>query len=1153
MKLRKRTLIAIGVTFACLVLMLYLVSRVILLGSFAELEEQYARRDVERVLSALSDELAALDTMVFDWAAWDDTYTFIEDANEEYIVSNLVDETFTSPRLNLMLFINSSGQIVFGKGFDLDNEEEISVPQSLQEHLTDDALLRHPDTESSIAGIVLLPEGPLLVASRPILTSEEEGPLRGTMIMGRYLDSAEVERLAEITHVSLSVRRSDDEQMPPDFQAARAAISPSFPQEASVFVQPLSAESVAGYALLNDIYGEPNLMLRVDMPREIYQQGQTSMLYLVFLLMVGGMAFTGMSSLMTDKIVISRLVRLNADVNSIGASGDLSTRVLATGRDELSSLADTINGMLAALEQSDSELRESEERYRLLFNSGNDVVLVSGMTDEGLPGKLIAVNDVACRKLGYTREELLQLSPLDLAAPENWDDFPALAQKFLTERWVLFETMGLAKDGTQIPFEINAHLFDLDAQPAMLSIARDITERKRAEEALRESERRFRDVARTTGDWIWEVDAEGRYTYVSPIVEQVLGYTPAEMLGRHYCDFFHPNEELRVLIQEIFHRKEPFVNLVGSNVHKDGHEVILETSALPLTGAQGNLLGYRGACRDVTAEHRLEERLAMVHALGRELVLSGDEQQVAHAAVDAARFLLRCQLCGLWLVDEERKMLVRRAYYASEQVADITTLPLDGEQGIIVAVARSGEPVCLPDVREDARYVDAGIGTRAELCVSLKVEERVIGVLNVESEKLDAFGGGDRRLLSTLADQAAMAIENARLYEEAEHRLSEARLVQEVMLAAASTLDFDLVLERTVKALHRALGIDRIGFLLPGERDGTLVPHPSLVGSVESTLQILIAGSLVGQVYRTGQPMLVRDLTQESDYLERAPEVCCALAVPVRVGDRVIAVLHAESPRARAFGEDELRLFTTVAGQLGVTLENARLFQREREQREQLRTLTTRLTEAEEAERQRLARELHDQVGQNLTALGLNLNIVRSQMPKETADLVHPRLDDSLALVEQMTERIYGVMADLRPPVLDDYGLMAALRWYSARFASRVNITVTVQGEDPVPRLDAPVENVLFRIAQEALTNVAKHAQATQVTVAVEVEVGSGTVRLVVADDGVGFDPTRVAGPDERLKWGLLTMAERAEGVGGHFRIESSPRRGTRVIVEVAR
>ncbi|MCK4471455.1 MAG: GAF domain-containing sensor histidine kinase, partial [Anaerolineae bacterium] len=267
----------------------------------------------------------------------------------------------------------------------------------------------------------------------------------------------------------------------------------------------------------------------------------------------------------------------------------------------------------------------------------------------------------------------------------------------------------------------------------------------------------------------------------------------------------------------------------------------------------------------------------------------------------------------------------------------------------------------------------------------------------------------------------------------------------------------------------------------------------------------------------------------------------------------VIGVLNVESEKLDAFGGDDRRLLSTLADQAAMAIENARLFQRERKQREQLRTLTTRLAEAEEAERQRLARELHDQVGQNLTALGLNLNIVRSQMPREMADLVRPRLDDSLALVEQMTERIYGVMADLRPPVLDDYGLMAALRWYSARFASRVNIAVTVQGEDPVPRLDAPVENVLFRIAQEALTNVAKHAHATQVTVAVEVEVDSGTVRLVVADDGIGFDPTRVAGPDERLKWGLLTMAERAEGVGGHFRIESSPQRGARVIVEVAR
>ncbi|GAF67315.1 unnamed protein product, partial [marine sediment metagenome] len=225
-----------------------------------------------------------------------------------------------------------------------------------------------------------------------------------------------------------------------------------------------------------------------------------------------------------------------------------------------------------------------------------------------------------------------------------------------------------------------------------------------------------------------------------------------------------------------------------------------------------------------------------------------------------------------------------------------------------------------------------------------------------------------------------------------------------------------------------------------------------------------------------------------------------------------------------------------------------------RQHTERLRALTTQLAEAEEAERQRLARELHDQVGQNLTALGINLNIIRTQLPEETPPPVRSRLDDSLSLLEQTAERIRDVMANLRPPVLDDYGLVAALHWHGEQFAQRTDIAVAVEGEEPVPRLAARVENALFRIAQEALTNVAKHAQATQVTVTVEAD--DGTLRLIVADDGVGFDPSTtlraspapLAEPDGGRGWGLLTMTERAEAVGGRCRIESDPRQGTRVI-----
>jgi len=218
---------------------------------------------------------------------------------------------------------------------------------------------------------------------------------------------------------------------------------------------------------------------------------------------------------------------------------------------------------------------------------------------------------------------------------------------------------------------------------------------------------------------------------------------------------------------------------------------------------------------------------------------------------------------------------------------------------------------------------------------------------------------------------------------------------------------------------------------------------------------------------------------------------------------------------------------------------------------ERLRALAAQLDEVTEAERRQLARELHDQVGQNLTALGINLNIVRMQMPGEAAAPVRSRLDDSLSLVEQTTERVRDVMAHLRPPALDDYGLLAALHWYGEQFARRTDIAIAVEGEEPVPRLARRVENALFRIAQEALTNVAKHAQATHVRVTVEAE--GGTLRLVVADDGIGFDPAHLSEPDEGRGWGLLTMTERAEAVGGSCRIESEPGQGAQVIVEVAR
>ncbi len=363
MTLRRKTLLIIAGTFYGVIILLFFISRTILLESYADLEGQSTYRDVDRVLASYSQQLASLETTASDWAAWDDTYAFIADASEEYIRSNLTDSTFTGLGLNLMLYADSAGQIVFSKAFDLKNEEAIPLPQSIPDYLAGhEFLVNHKDTESSYAGTIILPESPMLIASHPILTSEDEGPIRGTLLMGRYLDAAKINELAEITFLSINIYQFDDPRLPPDFSVARSSITVTSP----VFVQPLGEQSIAGYTLIKDISGHPALMLRVDTPRDIYHQGQSAISYLILTIVGVSLTFGVVTLLLLERQILSRLSYLSRSVSDIGTGGKLSARVSVPGSDELSRLGATINGMLAALEQSETELRELFEEEKKL-------------------------------------------------------------------------------------------------------------------------------------------------------------------------------------------------------------------------------------------------------------------------------------------------------------------------------------------------------------------------------------------------------------------------------------------------------------------------------------------------------------------------------------------------------------------------------------------------------------------------------------------------------------------------------------------------------------------------------------------------------------------------------------------------------------------
>jgi PAS domain S-box-containing protein len=244
------------------------------------------------------------------------------------------------------------------------------------------------------------------------------------------------------------------------------------------------------------------------------------------------------------------------------------------------------------------------------------------------------------------------------------------------------------------------------------------------------------------------------------------------------------------------------------------------------------------------------------------------------------------------------------------------------------ALLEASQPHISPEERDWLQQ----LGVQVLFLIPLLYRRQTIGL--VEIGRLQSDGQvtlTELRLAETMAAQAAVAIEHARLYDEATRRLAEAKVLQEVMVAAASTLDFNQVLSGTIKALHRTLGIERLGFFLPSEDGTCVISHPATIGfNLENgNLCIPMDGSAVGLVIRTGKPALLTSVHEASHYYELAADTQSELCVPVLLNGRVAAVLNAESPRLNAFDRENLRLFRAIAAELAVALENAQLFETE--------------------------------------------------------------------------------------------------------------------------------------------------------------------------------------------------------------------------------
>ena len=290
----RRNLVLIAVGFVSMLAVLYSVQADVVMRGFEALEHSHARRDLERAANAVDKETSHLEGVAADWASWDDTYEFIIDGNQDYAASNLVPGTFEALGINLIAMVDLEGNVVHSMAYDLEAAEEVTIPEfAIGQLEVGHPLLIGPADGGSVAGIYAVEWGPMLVASQPILTSDDEGPSRGCLIMGRLLTPVLVRDLSDTTQLEIqlvSVGAADLSEHD------RAVVSTLRAGEPSL-VKAVDAESLLGHALLPDVDGNPILLLTIDLPRDVFRQGQASLRYLTLALALSGGSFLILLSL----------------------------------------------------------------------------------------------------------------------------------------------------------------------------------------------------------------------------------------------------------------------------------------------------------------------------------------------------------------------------------------------------------------------------------------------------------------------------------------------------------------------------------------------------------------------------------------------------------------------------------------------------------------------------------------------------------------------------------------------------------------------------------------------------------------------------------------------------------------------------------------
>lgn len=775
---------------------------------------------------------------------------------------------------------------------------------------------------------------------------------------------------------------------------------------------------------------------------------------------------------------------------------------------------------------------------------------------------------------------------------------------------------------------------DDDGEPfRVFGATQDVTEHRQAEEALHQTEKKYRDIFEHAGEGIFQSTPEGRFIAANPALARICGFDSPEEFIRSRTDiagdtYYQP--ELR----EEFKRRLEECGVVREFEHqllrKDGSRIWIMVNARIVRDEQGEVLYYEGTVQDIDERKLAEARSVAFATLARRLSGVRTQLDAAKIIAETADELFGWDSCNLDLYDEKSDLvhaLLNVDTIAGRRVDVTASISADEPSPRTRHIIEHGpelnlrtEPIKFEE--DSIPFGDKSRPSASLMGVPIGHAKTVIGLLSIHSYAQGAYDESDLRDLQALATYCGEALNRVRIEESLRESEERYRELFESAKDAYYVHDLQGRYISVNRAAENLAGLKReeiIGkrfsdFIAPellrsvseklcrklieeGETnyetevvasDGRRVP-------VEVSSHLIYENGVAVRVQGTARNIAERKRAEaalrqsEREYrglFENArdailiidPEEEIVLAVNQRAcevygisrSEFVGISLHTISDnvdRGRLVIKETLQRgmahdFETIQrrgdgtemflhinasvveykGRIAIQSINRDITEQKRAE-EALQSYPRQLIEAQEAERQSVARELHDQIGQVLTAIHLNLQAVRNTCETSEACVL---IDEGVAIVDEALGQVRNLSFELRPSLLDDLGLAAAMRWYTDRFTQRTGIqtTTTISLPDLPTRLTKELETACFRIAQEALTNVVRHAQAGNV--AVTLQKLNGQIRLSIKDDGVGFDVHSPNLAPFTTHLGLRGMRERALAVGGRLDVRSSSR-GTRI------